>query len=52
MKKLNLEFILFTVAGAILGTVAVEVYKKQKARAEAEKAKSQVPNELLIIEKL
>ncbi len=52
MKKLNLEFILFTVAGAIIGNIAVDQYRKHKARMAAEKAQKAVPNELLIIEKL
>lgn len=52
MKKVNLEWLLFTAAGAIIGTIAVDAYKKNKARIQAEKAKSGIPNEILVIEKL
>ena len=52
MKGNYLEWILITAGSAIVGALAVEAYKKHKARLEAEKAKAAIPNEILIIEKL
>ena len=52
MKRNYLEWILITAGSAIIGALAVEAYKKHKARLEAEKAQKAVPNEILIIDKL
>ena len=52
MKRNYLEWILITAGSAIIGALAVEAYKKHKARLAAEKAQTAVPNEILIIEKL
>lgn len=52
MKKNYLEWILITAGSAIVGALAVDAYKKHKARRDAEKARAGVPAELLIIEKL
>ncbi len=52
MRKLNLEWILITAGGAIIGALAVDAYRKHKARIAAEKAQKAIPNELLIIDKL
>ena len=52
MKRNYLEWILLTAGSAIIGALAVEAYKKHKARLEAEKAMKAVPNEILIIDKL
>lgn len=52
MKKVNLEWVFFTVTGAILATIAVELYKKHKAQKLELENKAAIPKELLIIEKL
>jgi hypothetical protein len=52
MKKINLEWVFFTVSGAILTTIAIELYKKHKAQKLELKNKAAIPTELLIIEKL
>ncbi len=52
MKKNYLEWVLITAGSAIVGALAVEAYKKHKARRDAERAKAGVPAEILIIEKL
>ncbi len=52
MRKLNLEWILITAGSAIVGALAVDLYRKHKAAKEAAQAKSNVPKEFLIIEKL
>ena len=52
MKRNYLEWILITAGSAIIGALAVESYKKYKARLEAEKAKAAKPKEILIIDQL
>lgn len=52
MKNNYLNWILATAAGAIVGSIAVEFYRKQKARMADEKAASAKPKEILILEKL
>lgn len=52
MKKNYLEWVLITAGSAIVGALAVDAYKKHKARRDAERAKAGVPAEILIIEKL
>lgn len=52
MKRNYLEWILITAGSAIVGALAVEAYKKHRARMAEEKARKAVPNEILIIDKL
>ena len=52
MKKLNLEFILFTAAGAVIGAMAVESYRSYKKTQLDKKKTEGIPKELLIIDKL
>ena len=52
MKRNYLEWILITAGSAIIGSLAVEAYKKNRARLEAEKAKAAKSKEILIIEQL
>jgi len=52
MKRNYLEWILITAGSAIVGALAVEAYRKHKARMAAEKASAAKPKELLIIEQL
>ena len=52
MKKNYLEWFLLTAGGALIGAFAVDLYRKHKAANEAAEAKSNVPKEFLIIEKL
>ena len=52
MKRNYLEWALITAAGAIIGALAVEAYKKQRAKMDAAKASAAKPKELLIIEQL
>jgi hypothetical protein len=52
MKKLSLEWILFTVGGAILGAMAVDAYRKAKAEAAKAEAEAAKPDEIVIVEKL
>jgi hypothetical protein len=52
MKKNYLEWVLITAGSAIIGALAVEAYKKNRARIAAEKLQAAKPKELLIIEQL
>jgi hypothetical protein len=52
MKRNYLEWFLLTAGGALVGALAVDLYRKHKAAKEAVQAKSNVPKEFLIIEKL
>lgn len=52
MKKNYLEWLLITAGSAIVGALAVDLYKKHKVSKEAEAAKAGIPKEILIIEKL
>jgi len=52
MKRDYLEWILITAGSAIIGALAVEAYKKHKARLAAEKAQAAKPKEIVIIESL
>lgn len=52
MKRDYLEWILITAGSAIIGALAVEAYKKNKARLAAEKAQAAKPKEIVIIEQL
>ena len=52
MKTNYFNWFIATAAGAIVGTIAVEAFKKHRARMADEKARKAVPNEILIIDKL
>jgi len=52
MKRDYLEWILITAGSAIIGALAVEAYKKHKARMAAEKSQAAKPKEIVIIEQL
>ena len=52
MKTNYFNWFIATAAGAIVGTIAVEAFKKHRERMAAEKAASTKPQEILIIEKL
>ena len=52
MKRDYLEWILITAGSAIIGALAVEAYKKHRARLAAEKLQAAKPKEIVIIEKL
>lgn len=52
MKKNYLEWILITAGSAIVGALAVDAYRKHRARMAAEKANAAKSKEILIIEKL
>lgn len=52
MKQGTLQWLLFTVGGAIVGAMAVDYYRKNKALREAAKAQSAKPDEIIILEKL
>lgn len=52
MKQGTLQWLLFTVGGAIIGAMAVDYYRKNKALREAAKAQEAKPDEIIILEKL
>jgi hypothetical protein len=52
MKRNYLEWFLLTAGGALVGALAVEAYKKHRARRDAEKLQAAKPKEILIIEQL
>jgi hypothetical protein len=52
MKQGTLQWLLYTVGGAIVGAIAVDYYRKHKADKEAAKVQAAKPDEIVIIEKL
>jgi len=52
MKTGTLQWLLFTVGGAIVGAMAVDYYRKNKALREAAKAQDAKSDEIIILEKL
>lgn len=52
MKQGTLQWLLFTVGGAIVGAMAVDYYRKNKALREAAKKQDAKSNETIILEKL
>ena len=52
MKQGTLEWLLYTVGGAIVGAIAVDYYRKHKADKEAAKAQAAKPQEIVILENL
>jgi len=52
MKRNYLEWALITAAGAIIGALAVESYRKYRAKQNEDRLKATKPKELLIIEQL
>lgn len=52
MKQGTLQWLLFTVGGALVGAIAVDYYRKYKADSAAAKAQAAKPDEIVILEKL
>jgi len=52
MKQGTLQWLLYTIGGAIVGAVAVDYYRKYKADSAAAKAQAAKPDEIVILEKL
>ena len=52
MKQGTLQWLLYTVGGAIVGAIAVDYYRNYKADQKAAAANAKKPDEVLIIEKL
>ena len=52
MKQGTLQWLLYTVGGAIVGAIAVDYYRNYKADKEAAKAQAAKPQEIVILEKL
>jgi hypothetical protein len=52
MKQGTLQWLLYTVGGAIVGAIAVDYYRKHKADSAAAKAQAAKPQEIVILEKL
>lgn len=52
MKKNYLEWALITAGSAIVGALAVDAYRKYRAKQNEDRIKSAKPKELLIIEQL
>ena len=52
MKKISAEWLFFTVAGAVVATIAVDIFRKHKAQKLALENKAATPKEILIIDKL
>ena len=52
MKQGTLQWLLYTVGGAILGAIAVDYYRNYKADKEAAKAQAAKPQEIVILENL
>ena len=52
MKQGTLQWFLFTVGGAIIGAMAVDYYRKNKADREAAKEQAAKSNETIILENL
>ena len=52
MKQGTLQWLLFTVGGALVGAVVVDFYRNYKADQKARAATAAKPDEVVIIEKL
>jgi hypothetical protein len=52
MKQGTLQWLLYTVGGAIVGAIAVDYYRKHKEDQKARAAAAVKPDEIVIIEKL
>jgi hypothetical protein len=52
MKQGTLQWLLYTVGGAIVGAIAVDYYRKHKEDQKARAANAAKPDEIVIIEKL
>jgi hypothetical protein len=52
MKQGTLQWLLYTVGGAIVGAIAVDYYRKHKEDQKARAAAAAKPDEIVIIEKL
>jgi uncharacterized membrane protein YebE (DUF533 family) len=52
MKKNYLEWILITAGSAIVGALAVDAYRKYRAKQNEDRIKAAKPKEIVIIEQL
>ena len=52
MKQWTLQWLLFTVGGALVGAVVVDYYRNYKADQKAKAATDAKPDEIVILEKL
>jgi len=52
MKQGTLQWLLYTIGGAIVGAIAVDYYRKNKADKEAARLQAEKPKEIVILEKL
>jgi uncharacterized membrane protein YebE (DUF533 family) len=52
MKRDYLEWALITAGSAIVGALAVDAYRKYRAKQKEDKLKAAKPKEILIIEEL
>jgi len=52
MKQGTLQWLLYTVGGAIVGAIAVDYYRNYKADQKARAATAAKPQEIVILEKL
>ena len=52
MKQGTLQWLLFTVGGALVGAIVVDYYRNYKADQKAKAATAKKPDEVVIIEKL
>ena len=52
MKQGTLQWLLFTVGGALVGAIVVDYYRNYKADQKARAATAAKPDEVVIIEKL
>lgn len=52
MKKNYLEWAILTAGGAIVATLAVDAFRKHRAKQKEDKLKAAKPKEIVIIEKL
>ena len=52
MKQGTLQWLLFTVGGALVGAIVVDFYRNYKADQKAAAANAAKPQEIVILEKL
>ena len=52
MKQGTLQWLLYTVGGAIVGAIAVDYYRNYKSDQKARAATAAKPDEIVVIEKL
>jgi hypothetical protein len=52
MRPGTLQWLLYTVGGAIVGAIAVDYYRKYKTEKQANVAQAAKPKEIVILEKL